>query len=248
MVATLLGQKGEMSHRYDDRGRRVPVTAVVVEPNLVLGRRTPEQHGYSAVQLGIGRRKHVKKPIVGQFKKIAPQIPRFISEASISPEDTITPGTVIPASKVFHKGLLVKVTGISKGKGFAGVVKRWGFAGGPKTHGQSDRLRAPGSIGQTTTPGRVYKGKHMAGHMGNVQASVVNLEVMDVDRERNVVYVKGPIPGYTGSLVTMMVMGRVKAYQPPPEEKPEEEALSAPAEVETSEKPQKDEKNGELGK
>ena len=242
---TLLGQKKEMSYRYDDRGRRIPVTAVWVEPNQVLVLRTQEKEGYTAIQLGIGKKKHPKKPILVQLRKLFKQdkdqeitVPHVIAEARIDANTLLNPGDRIQPHTIFHKGLLVKVTGTSKGRGFAGGVKRWGFAGGPRTHGQSDRQRAPGSIGQTTTPGRVYKGKHMAGHMGNAQVSIKGLEVVDVDREQNIVYVKGAIPGFSGGYVRLSITGKVKAYQPPPEEKPEEETTS----IESSEGQEKQEK------
>ena len=118
----------------------------------------------------------------------------------------------------------VEISGLSKGKGFAGVIKRWGFHGGPKTHGQSDRHRAPGSIGSGTTPGRVYKGKKMAGHMGNVKSSAKNLEVVGIDKEKNLLTIKGAVPGATGGLVMVTKLGRIKGYTPPPEEKEEEPA------------------------
>lgn len=231
MVTTLLGQKGQMCYRYDDRGRRIPVTAVVVEPNLVVGIRTQDRDGYNAVVLGIGSKKHPKKPQIISLKKALSKgtktsgesliVPRYIKETRTETLNSLSVGSRISPHQMLHKGLLVKATGISKGKGFAGVVKRWGFAGGPRTHGQSDRLRAPGSIGQATTPGRVYKGKHMAGHMGAAGVTVRNLEVVEVDRVQNIVYFKGPIPGYTGALVKLTVTGKVRAYQPPPEEKPD---------------------------
>ena len=115
------------------------------------------------------------------------------------------------------------MTSISKGKGFQGGVKRYNFAGGPKTHGQSDRHRAPGSIGSGTTPGRVYKGKHMAGHMGADQVSVKGLEVIGVDKTNNLLIVKGGVPGFNGALVTVTKLGRIRGYIPPPEEKADEE-------------------------
>lgn len=252
MVTTLLGQKRSMAYRYDDRGRRIPVTAVMVEPNLIIGIRTKDQNGYNAVVLGIGNKKHPKKPQIISLKKALSKgtktsdesliVPRSVKEARME-TPSLAIGTRIAPHQVFHKGLLVKATGTSKGKGFAGVVKRWGFAGGPKTHGQSDRLRAPGSIGQATTPGRVYKGKHMAGHMGAATVTVRNLEVIEMDRTQNVVYLKGPIPGYTGALVKLTVTGKVRAYQPPPEEKPDEEALS-PASPDSESKGEQGEAQG----
>lgn len=129
----------------------------------------------------------------------------------------------VGANSIFTPGDEVKVTGWTKGKGFTGVVKRWGFAGGPKTHGQSDRHRAPGSIGQTTTPGRVYRGKRMAGHMGNVRHTVTGLEVIETNPAKNLLVVKGSVPGAANGYLTIEKTGQVKTYTPPPEEKPEEE-------------------------
>lgn len=234
MLTTLVGQKKEMSYRYDDRGRRIPVTCLWIEPNRVLATRTLARDKYSAVQLGIGKKKRPNKPTLGALKKLFPKdttqnstAPFLITEVPIGPDDALVPGKLVAPHTIFHKGLLVKVTGVSKGRGFAGGVKRWGFAGGPRTHGQSDRLRAPGSIGQTTTPGRVYKGKHMAGHMGNSRVSIKGLEVVEVDRTNNWVYLKGAVPGFSGGYVRLTITGKVKAYQPPPEEKPEEETEEA---------------------
>jgi len=222
-----------MTSTYDSRGRRVGATIVEIQPNLVTQIKSKEgKDGYDALQLGFGTKKSVKKPQLGIGKKIGIEKPiRWFKEVKIMEDPSTTlgtmqPGTEIKLDQVFSIGDAVKVTGTSKGKGFQGGVRRHGFHGGPKTHGQSDRHRAPGSIGSGTTPGRVYKGKKMAGHMGNVQASTKNLEVVGLDKEKNLLVIKGAVPGATGGLINITKLGRIKGYIPPPEEKVEEE-LSA---------------------
>lgn len=207
-----------MTSTYDSRGRRVGATAVEISPNFVT------QLNPASVQLGFGTKKSVKKPQIGHAKKAGlDQKIRWFREVKATEEQQdLKPGTEIKLNQVFSRGDSVKVSGISKGKGFQGGVRRHGFHGGPKTHGQSDRLRAPGAIGSGTTPGRVYKGKKMAGHMGAEAVSVKNLEVVGVDRANNLLLVKGAVPGPVGGLVTVTKLGRVKGYTPPPEEKPEE--------------------------
>ena len=216
MVATLLGLKQNMESRFDARGHRIAVTGIVAEPNVIL------EKGESKVTLGFGRRKKAKKTD-NAYVKVAGFTPRFIKEARLSESEDQSNSNVAAGSKVtvsiFAPGDLVKVTGITKGRGFAGGVKRWGFAGGPKTHGQSDRHRAIGSIGQTTTPGRVFKGKKMPGHMGVSKLTVTNLEVVEVDEAKNSLFVKGSIPGARGGFLILEKTGKAKGYTPPPEEK-----------------------------
>lgn len=223
-----------MTQGYDARGRRVGATIIEVSPNFVTQVKTKEgKDGYNAIQIGTGFKKSVRKPQKDHFKKMGvSENTRWLKESRIKNQELsnleeLKPGLQITASQVFSKGDVVKVTGVSKGKGFAGVVKRHHFAGGPKTHGQSDRHRAPGSIGQGTTPGRVYKGKRMAGHMGVETVSVKNLEVLTVDKTANLITLKGAVPGPAGAMVTLTRLGRVKGYTPPPEEKPDEEELEA---------------------
>ncbi|MBI2337971.1 50S ribosomal protein L3 [Candidatus Daviesbacteria bacterium] len=223
MINTLLGIKKNMTSTYDSRGRRVGATIVEIAPNLVTQVKTSEgKDGYDGVQLGFGTKKSVRKPQLGHGKKIGIEQPiRWFREVREDGQD-LQPGTEIKLNQVFSMGDAVKVTGISKGKGFQGGVRRHGFHGGPKTHGQSDRLRAPGAIGSGTTPGRVYKGKKMAGHMGNEQVSAKNLEVVGIKRAENLLFVKGAVPGPVGGLVMITKLGRIKGYTPPPEEKVEE--------------------------
>ncbi|OGE25976.1 50S ribosomal protein L3 [Candidatus Daviesbacteria bacterium RIFCSPLOWO2_02_FULL_40_8] len=242
MLDTLFGIKKNMTSSYDSRGRRVGATVIEVTPHFITQVKTADKKdGYSAVQLGFGNKKNLKKPQMGHIKKAGVTQPlRWLRELRIkTPEasEEIKPGTQILVNQVFSIGDAVKVTGISKGKGFQGGVRRHGFAGGPKTHGQSDRHRAPGSIGQTTTPGRVYKGKKMAGHMGVDTVSTRNLEVLAVDKVSNLLVLKGAVPGSSGSVVSLTKLGRIKGYTPPPEEKVDEneeaveEAVGNPAEV-----------------
>ena len=154
---------------------------------------TEEKNGYSAVQLGFGHKKRLNEPERGHLKASGAQS-RHLREMKNDGAEAYEVGQTIKAD-FFEVGDLIDVTGTSKGKGFAGVVKRHGFAGGPKTHGQSDRWRAPGSIGATTTPGRVFKGQRMAGRMGHDRVTVQNLRVVRVDAERNLLLVEGSVPG-----------------------------------------------------
>ena len=220
-----------MTSTYDARGRRVGATFVEIVPNLVTQIKTSEgKDGYDAIQIGTGTKKSVNKPQLGHVKKTGVEKAiRYFREVKVSKEviaEDIKPGTEIKLNQVFSIGDAVKVSGVSKGKGFQGGVRRWGFHGGPKTHGQSDRHRAPGAIGSGTTPGRVYKGKKMAGHMGSDSVSVKNLEVVGLNKEKNTLLIKGAVPGGFGSLVEITKLGRIKGYTPPPEEKPSEEEVA----------------------
>ena len=226
MIDTLLAIKKGMTSSYDARGRRVGATILSAQPNFVTQVKTEDtKDGYFAVQIGIGSKKSVKKPQIGHFKKAGlEQTFAHLREVRDEKKQNVEMGEEIKVGQVFKKGDAVKVTGVSKGKGFQGGVRRHGFHGGPKTHGQSDRHRAPGSIGSGTTPGRVLKGKRMAGHMGAVQVTTRGLEVVGIDKEKNLLTIKGAVPGHIGTLVTIMKLGRIKGYTPPPEEKPDEES------------------------
>ena len=206
MIDTILGQKGKMSQSFVE-ARRVPVTSVVAGPCVVTQLKTPEKDGYWAVQIGFGEKKikNVTKPLQGHLKGAIKdkKAPRFLKEVRLSEDSGLKVGDQVLLTDVFKVGDFVAVVGTSKGKGFQGVVKRWGFHGGPRTHGQSDRERAPGSIGQTTTPGRVFKGKHMAGRMGGDRVTVKNLQVISVDPEKGEIEISGAIPGTTGGLVIL---------------------------------------------
>lgn len=202
MLKALIGQKLNMSLVFDSHGRAIPVTGVLVEPNIIVSLKEKDNDGYKAAQIGYGKSKKPTKAFSGHLKKNGVKsIPALLKEVDF--EGDVKPGQEIKVDEVFRKGSVIDVIGRSKGKGFAGVVKRWGFHGGPKTHGQSDRHRAPGSIGSGTTPGRVQKGLKMAGHMGNDQVTVFGLEVMELDKETGKILLKGSIPGPTGSLILL---------------------------------------------
>ncbi len=221
MITTLLGTKKGMVSSYDSRGRRVGATVIEIAPNMVTQIKTRSgKDGYSALQLGYGSKKNAKKPQIGHAKKAGMEAKfRWFREVKYAGED-LQPGQQISLDQAFSVGDSVKATGTSKGKGFQGGVRRHGFHGGPKTHGQSDRHRAPGSIGAGTTPGRVYKGKRMAGHMGSERVSYKGLEVVKVDKQNNLLTIKGGIPGPVSGLVIIEKLGRIRGYTPPPEEKP----------------------------
>lgn len=205
----ILGKKITQTQRFLENGRRIPVTIIEAGPCPVVQAKTKKSNGYSAVQLGFGQKKKANKPVAGHAGKAELKVaPRYLREIRVEGETVqLKPGDLIRVGDIFQAGEKVQVKGISKGKGFAGVVKRWGFAGGPRTHGQSDRERAPGSIGQTTTPGRVYKGKKMAGRMGGARVSIRNLEVIDVDSEKNLLVLKGLVPGAKSSPLLIRKMG-----------------------------------------
>ena len=211
MIPGIVGKKLSQTQIFTEEGRRIPVTTVSVEPCVVVQTKTLETDHYTAVQLGFGSKttKHTTKPIIGHSKKagLGEKPPRFLSEIRLSTDvlpEGLTVGMTIHAADVFEPGDMVNVLGISKGKGFAGAVKRHGFSGGPRTHGQSDRERAPGSVGSGTTPGRVYKGKRMAGHMGDTHITIKNLKIVSVDREKNILMIKGLVPGPRGSIITII--------------------------------------------
>lgn len=220
-----------MTTRFDSRGNAVPVTVVFASPNLVVGHRQQEKDGYTAIQVGFETAKKPKNPQKINYKNLQ-FVPKNIKEFRVSEisEDIQPVGAQLTVGD-FSSGDILKVTGTSRGKGFAGVVKRWGFAGGPRTHGQSDRERAPGSIGQTTTPGRVYKGKKMAGHTGNVQTTITGVTVYDVDTENNLIFIKGALPGWTNS---MLLIEKVGSKKPLVESKPSEEENSKDVEAQST--------------
>ncbi len=193
-----------MTQIFDERGDVVPVTVIEAGPCFVVQKKTMEQDGYQAVQLGFEEvePKRLTKGQLGHLRRGNIPPLRYLREIRISEKDEYEEGQKITVS-IFDVGDRVDVVGISKGRGFAGTVKRHGFHRQPKTHGQSDRQRAPGAIGSTTKPGRVYKGKRMGGHMGNVQVSAQNLQVVLVDPERNLLAVKGAVPGARGGLVVI---------------------------------------------
>jgi len=198
----LLGKKLGMTQIFDDRGEVIPVTVIEAGPCYITQKKTLENDGYTAVQLGFEEVKpaRVNKPELGHLAKSHLPSLRYLREFRVDDHSDLSEGQKLDAS-VFEVGDLVDVIGVSKGKGFAGVVKRHHFSGGPRTHGQSDRLRAPGAIGAGSTPGRIIKGLRMAGRMGNDRVTVQNLEIALVDPERNLLAVKGAVPGARDGLL-----------------------------------------------
>lgn len=220
MINAILGKKIGMTQIFDEKGQVIPVTVVEAGPCRVTQVRTTEKDGYEAVQVGFWESHRLTKPELGHQKELvrsegegkrAKQYGlKYLREF---PDDQITDRSVgeeIRVENLFQVGDLVDVVGTSKGKGFAGVVKRHHFHGGPKTHGQSDRLRAPGSIGSGTTPGRVFKGLRMAGHMGDERVTTQNQKVVRVDGEKNLILIKGAVPGVNGGLVIIRKAVKVK--------------------------------------
>jgi large subunit ribosomal protein L3 len=222
---SLIGKKTYQKQGFLQDGTRVPLSGVVVAGNFITQVKSIDKEGYNALQLGIGINKKAKRSIVNHGKKAGlTMTPRFFKEVRVNDVVDAVSGTEINVSDIFVPGDIVDVTGISKGKGFAGGVKRWGFKGGPRTHGQSDRERAPGSIGQTTTPGRVYKGKKMAGRMGQDTVTVKNLEIIEITAD-GVLLIKGLVPGSLNSMVVVKKMGTNKKFVPLYKEVVEEPAV-----------------------
>ncbi|MCE1188916.1 MAG: 50S ribosomal protein L3 [Ignavibacteria bacterium] len=201
----LIGKKLGMSRIYTEDGNIVPVTVIEVGPCKVLQVRTIEKHGYNAVQLGFGvKAKRVRKPDAGLYKKLNLEPAVVVREFRLDEVGELKSGDELKAD-FFTEGEKIKVRGMSKGKGFQGVMRRHGFGGvGGTTHGQSDRLRAPGSIGASSYPSRVFRGQRMAGRTGNDKVTIANLKVMKVILDKNVVLVKGAIPGAVNSYVELI--------------------------------------------
>ena len=194
----LIGRKVGMTQVFQDDGTMVAVSVLAIEPNTVTKLRTPERDGYTAVQIGTEVSKRLNKPETGQLKDL-PKV-ATIREFRVDSVDDVSVGQVFSIGDLFEAGDLVDVTGVSKGKGFAGVIKRHNFHRGPKTHG-SDHHRAPGSIGPGTTPGRVYRGLKMSGHMGDERVTIKKVRVVRTDTDRNLLLVNGSLPGARGSLI-----------------------------------------------
>ncbi len=198
----IIGKKVGMTQVIKDNGEVVPVTVIEAGPCYVVQVRTPEKDGYRAVQLGFeeAKPKRLTKGQRGHLEKAGVPMVRYLREIRMRSNESYEVGEVIRAD-IFQPGERVDVVGKSKGRGFAGVVKRHHFGGGPHTHGQSDRERAPGSIGACASPGRVWKGTRMPGHMGAKRVTAQNLEVVLVDPDRNLLAVRGSVPGPNGGLV-----------------------------------------------
>jgi large subunit ribosomal protein L3 len=222
MSGVILGEKSEQSQLYDDKGERIPTTFIKTSPCYLIDMKWPAKHGYFSVMLGFGQTKNIKKSIQGKVTKAGVKTPlrffrefrlerfgdkvKFLEEGEkkglLIGETKLFIGDEVKPALLFKKGDMVDVSGISKGKGFQGVVKRHHFAGGPRTHGQSDRERAPGAIGQTTTPGRVYRGKRMAGRMGGDRVTIKNLPIIEATNEG--LLIKGLVSGAKGGLLEII--------------------------------------------
>ncbi len=207
----ILGRKLNMTQVFEADGRVIPVTAVLAEPNVITQVRTMDTDKYSAVQLGFGVAKKLKKAQAGHLSGINPV--KVLREVRVDVKEigNLKRGDVITV-ETFEKGNEVRVTGKSKGKGFQGVVKRHGFHGSPATHGHKDQLRMPGSIGATAGQ-RVLKGTRMAGHMGDEQITVTGLEIVEVDIEKNILYVKGAVPGARNGMLMIVGPGEIKVKE-----------------------------------
>jgi large subunit ribosomal protein L3 len=205
MAEAIFGRKIGMTQVFSTGGEARGVTVVEAGPCVVVQIKTKETDGYDAIQLGFGTRKRVNSPLRGHFKKLGDF--RYLREVRVADPNEYELGQTLGAD-VFEEGDIVHVVGKSKGRGFAGGVKRHHFAGGPKTHGQSDRHRAPGSIGSGTTPGRVRKGLRMAGHMGDERVTVKNLRVFESNLARGVLLIEGSVPGGVNGLVRIAKTGK----------------------------------------
>ncbi len=214
MSVGLVGQKRGMTRVFTEQGESIPVTVLEVEPNKVCQIKTKEQDGYQALQVTTGVRKasRVTKALAGHYQKAKVEPGRGLWEFALGEGADLSQYEIGQALTVelFNEGQLVDVTGTSKGKGFAGVVKRHNFRTQDATHGNSLAHRAPGSIGQNQSPGRVFKGKKMAGHMGNARTTVQSLEIVKLDAERNLILIRGSVPGAPGGNVIIKPAKKAK--------------------------------------
>ncbi len=205
MALGILGEKLGMVQLFDEEGRAVPATVIRAEPSVVVQIKTPEKDGYGAIQLGYGKVKEhrLTKPLRGHFEKAGVEPRRFLREFRVPNPEEFQVGQELGV-EIFQEGEKIVVTGRSKGKGFQGVVKRWGFSGWPRSHGHGKvSHRRPGSIGTMRATGKVFKGKKMAGHMGDKRVTIRGLQVLKVDRERHLLVVKGAVPGARGGLLEL---------------------------------------------
>ncbi len=210
MIKGLLGRKIGMTQVFNEQGEVIPVTVLEVGPCVVTQIRNKENDGYEAIQVGFEQvpSRKLTMPQRGHLKN-ASMLVRHLREFRADNIQEYEVGQLLKVD-IFEPGQRVDVSGISKGRGFAGVVKRHGFRGGPKTHGQSDRHRAPGSIGAGTYPGRVWKGQRMAGRMGGKRSTIQNLEVVEVIPDKNLLLVRGAVPGYNSSLIQVKHAAKIK--------------------------------------
>ncbi len=205
MVRGILGKKVGMTQIFDDEGRVVPVTVVEAGPCVVVQRKSEGSDGYEAVQIGLvesSPRRNASKPIMGHFQKAGIPPTRFVAEVPVDSDDESKPGDSVLAD-IFSADDRVQVVGKSKGRGFQGVIKRYHFGGGRATHG-SMHHRAPGSIGRSATPSRVFPGQKMPGHMGDKRVTIKNAQVVKVDVERNLLFLKGGVPGARNSYIRIV--------------------------------------------
>ena len=209
-VKGILGRKIGMTQVFDETGKAVPVTVVEAGPCRVAQVKTPESDGYTAIQLAFGESRRPTKPVVGHFKKADIDPSRYLVELRLDDLGDYAAGAEIKAD-VFESGETVDVIGVTKGKGFAGGMKRHNFKGQGASHGNQAHHRAPGSIGGASTPARVFKGMRMAGHMGHQRVTTLNLRVITADPERNLLLIRGAVPGPKGGLV--MVRSAVRMRQ-----------------------------------
>jgi large subunit ribosomal protein L3 len=212
MSIGVVGKKLGMTRVFTDEGASVPVTVIEIQSNIVTQLKTEAADGYQAVQVTTGSRKasRVNKAAAGHFAKAGVKAGRGLWEFRVEGEHGLVPGGEVGA-ELFNIGQKIDVTGVSIGKGYAGVIKRYHFAGKDATHGNSINHRTPGSIGQCQTPGRVFKGKKMTGHLGNVRRTQQNLEVVSVDKDRHLLLVKGAVPGSKGGDVLVRPAVKAKA-------------------------------------
>jgi len=206
MPKGILGKKLGMTQYFDEKGKALPVTVIQAGPCVIVQKKNEDKDGYKAIQLGFGEIKDskVKKPLKGHFNKAGVEPKRYLKEIRINGESEMQGDVGDQVSvDIFSEGEKVDVTGKSKGKGFSGVMKRWNFSGGPKTHG-SHFKRAPGSLGASADPARVFKGKKLPGRKGGEKVTLSNLEVVRVDPERDLILIKGSVPGAKKSLLTIV--------------------------------------------
>jgi len=202
-MSGILGKKIGMTSIFDEKGETIPCTIIEAGPCYITQIKTKDKDGYDAVQLGFEDKKErlVNKPLTGHFKKASVAPKKILREFRNIDVTKFQLGSEVKVDSIFSKGDVVSVSGISKGRGFQGVVKRHHFGGGSKTHGQSDRVRAPGSIGSSSYPSRVFKGMRMAGRMGGERVTVKNLSIVQIIPESNLLLIKGSVPGYNNSYV-----------------------------------------------
>ncbi len=205
----LIGKKIGMTRVFGADGESVPVSVIEVGPCVVIDKKTKEKHGYDAIQIGYGnsRKKLFNKPQLGYFEKNNIEPKKYLREVTFDEEVNV--GDELKVD-IFKKGQVVDVTGISRGLGFQGAMKRHGFSGAQVTHGQSDRERAPGSIGQSSYPSRVWKGMKMAGKTGKDRVTVLNLRIVDIIEDQNLLLVKGAVPGKKGTLLKVRTSNRAR--------------------------------------